>query len=321
MGQRTNYIIKSNNSQTIYYNHWRANCITGDLYLGEKRFLQFVEKCQLTDTIMNEPWLEACVIVDLPKKELYFWTWHFSNETSVINYYLTALREKWKGWSIELQTNRMYDSERILGIDYISNQELPKLDRRSTESVINDRVEEWETALVVIKRDQNLFVTKTGSLNKEEIVSYGQEIIRLLYDKQGYELPKEGVEGWVDCVIIDTVQKKLLINQSVFGLWEQCKGLWEGYEFTMGDYGYCKMLELAGIETSHLLLPPDKVLEDFSDLITVHNLDFDPVELAKKLVKDHKDVKFNPDFFDNVKPRRTAFERLTARIKKILGQS
>jgi hypothetical protein len=321
MGQRANYIIRNNNLQTIYYNHWRANCITADLYLGEKRFLQFVEKCQLTDTIMNEPWLEGCVIVDLPKKKLYFWTWHFSKETSVINYYLTALAEKWKGWNIQLLTNRMYDSERILGMDYISKQELPKLDRRSTESIINDKVEEWVTALVVIKRDRDLFVTKTGGLNNEEIISYGQEIIPLLEDKPAYELPKEGEEGWGDCVIIDIVQKKLLISESEFGLWEQCKSLWEGYEFMMGDYGYCKTLELVGIETSHLLLPHDKVFEDFSDLITVHNIDFDPVELAKKLVKDHKEVQFNPDFFDNVKPRQTAFERLTARIKKILGKS
>jgi hypothetical protein len=321
MGQRANYIVKDYNRQTIYYNHWRANCITADLYLGEKRFLQFLDKCQLTDTILNEPWIEGCVIVDISKKELYFWTLHFSQETSVINCYLIALAEKWKGWNIQLLTNRMYDSERILGIDYISKQELPKLDRRSTESVTNDKVEEWVIALIVIKRDQNLFVTKTGGLNKEEIISYGQEIIRLLEDKPAYKLPKEGEEEWIDCVVIDTVQKKLLISESVFGLWEQCKGLWEGYEFMMGDYGYCKMLELVGIETSHLLLPHDKVIEDFSDLITVHNDNFDPVELAEKLVKDHKDVQFNPDFFDNVKPRKTAFETLIARIKKILRKS
>ena len=36
---------------------------------------------------MNEPWIEGCVILDLPSRDLYFWTIEFSGETSVIDYY------------------------------------------------------------------------------------------------------------------------------------------------------------------------------------------------------------------------------------------
>lgn len=42
MGHRVNYIIKEGNSITIHYNHWKANHIASDLYLAEKRFIQFV---------------------------------------------------------------------------------------------------------------------------------------------------------------------------------------------------------------------------------------------------------------------------------------
>lgn len=86
MGQRANYIIKEGNKLTIHYNHWRANCIASDLYLGEKRFLEFVNDCQLKDEIISEPWIEGCVIIDKPLRRLYFWEQFFPTETSMINF-------------------------------------------------------------------------------------------------------------------------------------------------------------------------------------------------------------------------------------------
>jgi hypothetical protein len=94
MGQRANYIIKNHDQLIIHYNHWRANCIAADLYLGEKRFIKFVEECQLNDEIMNEPWIEGCVVIEKSAKRLSFWTWEFSNETSVIEYYVSELAKK-----------------------------------------------------------------------------------------------------------------------------------------------------------------------------------------------------------------------------------
>ncbi len=78
MGQRANYIIKEGDRLTIRYNHWRAHQIAADLYLGEHAFLRFVEACLEKEELLAEPWIEGCVVIDRPQRQLYFWAGHFS---------------------------------------------------------------------------------------------------------------------------------------------------------------------------------------------------------------------------------------------------
>jgi len=319
MGQRANYIFKNQDQLIIHYNHWRANCIATDLYLGEKRFLKFVEECQLNGEIINEPWIEGCVIIDKAAKQLHFWTMEFSNETSVIEYYVSALARKWEGWTVRFLKNRMYDVEKVLGIAYISQQELPELNKWSKENIVNDKVEEWTTALAIIKSGDSLFVTKTGNLSTEAIVSYGQEVIPLLLNKPQHELPNEEDEATYECIVIDTAEKKLFINQSEFGLWEQSQDLWKGYEFTMGDFGYIETLRLAGIDTANLTMAEDKVLEQFNGIVN-HENNFDPYEMAEKLTKENNDIQFNPDFFDTVRPQKPMLSRLKSGLRRMFGR-
>ncbi|MET7000326.1 hypothetical protein [Chitinophaga defluvii] len=122
MGQRANYIIKDGDNIKIYYHHWRANTIPSDLYLGEKAFLQYVQACTLADDLMDPVWMEGFVIMDIEKKQVGFWAWEFENETSIVRYLLLALHEKWPGWEILHLANRMYQAEKVFGIDYISKQ-------------------------------------------------------------------------------------------------------------------------------------------------------------------------------------------------------
>lgn len=303
MGQRANYIIKDHDNLSIHYSHWRANCIAADLYLGENIFLKFVADCQVNEEIMNEPWIEGCVVIDKATRELHFWTLEFSNETSVIEYYLSALAKKWKGWTVRFLANRMYDVEKILKIDYTSKQELPKLNAWSKEKIIGDTVEEWTTALVILKGHDRLFATKTGNLNADIIVGHGEEIIPLLYCRPEYELPNEEDQSNYECIIIDTLAKKIFINQSEFGLWEQSKNLWQGYEYTMSDFGYIRTLQLAGIDTENLTMTGDKVVEYFEGIVN-HENNFDPYKMAEKFTEESSDIQFNPDFFDTVKPKK-----------------
>lgn len=318
MGQRANYIIKDGDNLTIHYNHWRADSIASDLYLGRERFLKFVRACQVNEVIMNEPWIEGCVIIDAASRQLYFWTFEFSRETSLIELYVSKLSKKWDGWVINILNNRMYDVEKILNIDYISKQEFTESIIRTEEDVLADKVEEWETAVVIIKEENSLAITKTGDLNIEAIVSYGKNIIPLLKAKPPADLPREGENSTYECIVIDTVDKRLYINESVFGLWEQSNNLWDGYDLTMGDYGYIKTLQLAGIDTSNLKMSKDRVVEKFTDLVKLND-NFNPMEMAEKLLKEDKDIQFNPDFFDNVQPEKTIMEKFKYRIKKLLG--
>lgn len=319
MGQRANYIVKEGDKLTIYYNHWRANSIASDLYLGEKRFLDFVKECQLNDEIMNEPWIEGCVIIDKSTKSLFFWSFEFSRDTSVVDYYLQQLSKKWKDWKLTILKNRMYDAEKILAIDYFAKQELQLAEKPSKEDIIADTVEEWITTLVIIKQGSSLFVTKTGNLNSENIISYGQDILALIINKPKYDLPKEDEEGTFECILIDQDHKTVFINESILGLVETYKKNWTDYELITGDFGYIETLRLAGIETSGLVMSEDETKNQFAEMVQV-NESFNPFEMAEKIKQNHNDVQFNPDFFDHVKPKKSLVDRLKMSINKIFGQ-
>lgn len=320
MGQRANYIIKEHDKLTIHYNHWRANSIASDLYLGEKRFLKFVSECQLNDEIMNEPWIEGCVIIDPIKKSLYFWSSEFNNYTSVDDYYLKQLSKKWEEWNLVILKNEMYDAEKILAIDYIVKQEFQAIEKPSKEDVIADKVEEWIATLVIIKEGLSLFVTKTGNLYAESIIYYGQDIIPVIKNKPNHSLPKERDDCTNQCVLIDEENKIVIYNRSVIGLVETCKKLWPDYKIIIGDYGYIETLRLAGIETSELELLEEEIKSQFKELIQVHD-NFNPFEMAEKIKQEHNDVQFNPDFFDIVKPKKNLFEKLKVSIMKILSKA
>jgi hypothetical protein len=315
MGQRGNYIIKNQNTLTIHYTHWRANCIAKDLYLGENQFLQYVSECKITDEIINYPWLEGCVIIDKQAKHLYFWSWEIPNLTSVINYYLLELQGKWIGWHVEHLPNRMYDVEKLLGIDYISKQDFSEPDTNTKEEIIADKVEDWETTTVLVKRADDVFVIKTGNITIKSIISYGPEVIKLLKFKPRYELPKED-DSTQESIVFDIDSKTIFISQSELGLWEQTAHLWTGYKLVMGDIGYISTLKIAGIDTTNLILAQNKISEEFTALVS-QTRDFNPTEFSQRFIQDQKDVVFHPDFFDNAKPRKTFIEIFRTKLKAL----
>jgi len=318
MGQRANYILIENNSQSIHYNHWRANCIVQDLYLGEKRFIEFVRTCKPDSEIMNEVWIEGCVIINLPKKELHFWSLEFE-QTSAVEIYLRELHRKWRGWSIELLRNRMYDAEKVLNIDYISIQELVEPGNCTIDEIIADKIGEWQTALVIIKTNAETHTTLTGNIHIGGILNFGEPILEVLMAKPQYELPNESDYRFCQCIVIDAVSKEIIIDSSEFGLWEQTYKKWDGYKFKMGDFGYIGVLKLAGFETEKVIMPPDKAWQVFNDMVKQSNT-FNPLAMAKLLMREGKDIKFSPDFFDNVSPKKTIFERVKNSIKKSVSK-
>lgn len=210
----------------------------------------------------------------------------------------------------------MYDAEKILEIDYISRQELQAPHVPTKDFIINDKIEEWDTAVVIIKHENNVFITKTGNLNPENIINYGSEVISLLRDKPQFDLPKEEESITSECIVIDTFRKKLFINKSDFGLWEQSKTFWEGYDLIMGDIGYMGTLQLASIDTSNIAMPHSEVLEQFEHMVKP-KANFDPFAMAEKLTKESKDIQFNPYFFDNVHPKKTLLEIMKEKLTKL----
>lgn len=319
MGQRANYIIIDGSSSNIRYTHWRANRITADLYLGEKAFMRYVNDCKPVDELLYEPWVEGCVIIDQNKKQLSFWSQEIHYNPVIIEFYLAKLQEQWSGWTIKLLRNRMYDVEKTLNIDYISKQDPAELNIRPIETFIEDKVDEWDTALVIIKDETGMFITKTGNITTESIVCCGPQAIDILRTKVPAELPFRQDELSIETIIIDIKDKKILLNESCYGLWEQTNHLWDGYTFIMGDYKGGELLLMAGIDINIEMPSQEEIRQQFEDTVKQGN-DFDPFEMAEKLKKEHQDIQFNPDFFDTVKPRQTLVEKIISRLKKFTGK-
>ena len=316
MGQRVNYVIKNGNNLTIHYSHWRAYNILADLYLGEQRFLKYVRECMVHEAIMEIVWIEGFVIVDIVSMQLHFFSYEFNDESSVVKYYLDELRKKWSGWQIGYLYNRMYDAEQILQIDYISKQELSKLHSRSKEDIIEDKVGEWISAVVIIIQGGVRTVLKTGNLDIDAVIGYGKEIVSLLINKPVSDLPVE--DSACECVIVNVDEKKIFCSYSRFGLWEQSKHLWNEYNLTMGDFGYLRTLELAGISTKGLEMTNEQVIEAFNQYVEFRE-SYDPSPLAIRIADENNDVQFNPDFFDQVQPKRSLIEKLITRWKKVFS--
>jgi hypothetical protein len=318
MGQRANYILIEENKQVIHYNHWRANSIASDLYLGEKRFIEFVKDCKIVDVLLNEVWMEGCVVIDIDRTTLYFWSFEFGI-TSATDFYLKELQVKWQGWSINRLYNKMYDVEKILNIDYISNQELHELSNYTKYEIIDDTAGEWVTATIIIKTESKVHVAQTGDINVGGILNFGESIVEILLSKPSFELPKEADDNVYECIVIDTIKKEVILDKSEFGLLEQTLKKWDCYKFEMGDIGYIGALKRAEIDTDKLSMSTEKVKEEFANMIA-RQTDFSPVEMAKRLLTEDKDIKFSPDFFDSVNPKKTFFEKIKGILTKIIKQ-
>jgi hypothetical protein len=317
MGQRADYILIENSQQAIHYNYWRANCITSDLYLGEKRFIDFVKSCKLVNVLLDEVWIEGCVIINIDKKSLHFWSLEFGT-TSATEFYLKELQGKWKNWSVNLLYNKMYDIEQILNIDYISQQEQFPLSINTEDEIINDEFSEFGNTIIVIKTAIKTHITQLGGVGVAGILNYGEGVVNILLNKNEHPLPKEEEGKAFATLLIDLVHKAIIIDNSEFGLWEQCQIKWDGYSFKMGDFGYIAVLKLANINVDQLIMTAEKIKIAFDDLVK-RSESFDPVRVAEKLLKEDKDIKFNADFFDTVKPEFTFIEKAIKTIGKLFN--
>jgi len=314
MAQKGNYIIKSENKVDIFYTHWRANLITNDLLLGTRKFIEFIKQFDKQERLINEPWLEGCVLVDLDTKKLIFWEIEQLFEYSVKQEYIRNLKKKWPGWQVTFAEKEMYDIENELEIDYTKNQD-KDLGRMQIEGLINDTIDEYISCLIIIKKENNFKLKKLYTGSDEQIALLGEQIINILEDKPSYPLIKETeIDIW-NIILINIDNKSLYINQSITGLKEELVDLWAGWEIEVGNFGYINLLEKAGYETNELRMKKSEIDERMKEILNYKD-DFNPLKTFERILESGKDVKFHPNFFENIKPKKTFFEKIKSIFSK-----
>lgn len=318
MGEGANYVIRSEKGNTIYYNHWGANSMVADIYLGEKRFTTYVKECDVVEYLTDQPWIEGCAIIDETDRTVWLWQHRLEQGSSVTERVLNLLRGQWPGWKVNLMAHEMYDAERILQVDYMSRQEPPSINTKATLEEIMAEPEDWGRNFVIIKRDGEIKGVRTGNLWLEGIVEYGAEIADPLWTKDAYPWPAEADE--YSCIYIDLDSWQLVLGNIAAQLWENHSEKWPGYTFDMGRYGYLEMLRKAGIAIAGLELPEAQVREQVSELLQQHE-SIDVNSLANAITEQvgSDNVQFNPHFLDTRKPRPTMLERIKMQLRKWAG--
>lgn len=310
MGNRANYILKTKESLEIYYTHWRAINVAQDLALGKKEFVKLVKEFDKAEFLLNEPWIEACVLINFPEKKLTFWETDTLFETSVREEYLKQLKKTWAGWKIQFAENEMYGIESELKIEYISNQEI-NLEFVTTENLSDlENRENYFSCLVVIKENNQYFTKYVNGGRDDQLALIGEPVIDLLKQMQNRKLKKENSDDFYSCLMIDLDNNKLWVNQSITGLKDKLQSLWKNWEINVGNFGYIKLLKEIGIKTSELELTKNESKRIVADFLNVKDT-FDPNSLAKKLTEEMgKDIQFSEHFFQNIKPKKSFWNKI-----------
>lgn len=313
MGQRANYIVIKDGGYRVHYSHWRANMILADLFKGEKVFLRYVEECELVDKILEEPWIEGCVVIDQERRKLWFWSFEAPAIQSVQTAILSSLEPLWKNWQIEILHGDMEDVSHILGIDISSDNLSLEPGDESLSLTMYEELDAF-SSLVLIKEDSRFIVGRFGYQDIPSLLVCGKDLIRFVLENGRTGLPTENEVHTDMCLLIDLGSKGLYTSKH---LYDHASALrdWQEYTLHEGLGPYLRVLQTAEIDVSGLKMTAEE-LEAMMETVQISDSDFDPNEMAKRLQAAHGDITFNPMFFDKVKPRITVWDRITAFFRR-----
>ncbi|WP_298519978.1 hypothetical protein [uncultured Kordia sp.] len=304
MGQRGNYVIKSNAKTQIYYTHWRSIHVADDLMLGPEKYIEFIQGFEKRTYLTSEPWIESCVHIDIDTKSLLFWEGEDLTLTSVRRRYMELLKQLWKGWSVQYAVQEMYDIEAKMNIQYAIEQEYDYEYDVTLEDFKNEEVDDYETCIIVYIKDGNVQVKCSYDYDVQEFIFFGTQILEILNQRPTFDISEHFEKDVQDVMVIDCDQRKLIINYVHGGFKEKLANVWKDWSIDVGDYGYISILEKAGIDTAKLKMTAAEVEQQILKIL--HKDDtFDPKSFAENIMKKDDTAKFHPSFFENRKPSQT----------------
>ncbi|MEH0153179.1 hypothetical protein V6R21_03475 [Limibacter armeniacum] len=134
-------------------------------------------------------------------------------------------------------------------------------------------------------------------------------MLDILSQKSIEKFPNEGEIDEFDLIALDTVSKQLWVNDNITGLENVLKSIWTGWNVNVGSFTYLGLLKNMKYQIEPLKMSEDNLKENL-DCIFNNSDNFDPNKLAVQLQETGKDVKFNPNFFEDIKPRKSLLSRI-----------
>jgi hypothetical protein len=161
---------------------------------------------------------------------------------------------------------------------------------------------EWPYGLFVIKEHGKIYVVESHNVMAEDVIRYGQAAISQLKARPAIPLPIEGETRTIDHLLIDVDNKLLILDASVFGLYEHANRQWPDYIFKMGKIGYLAMLEAGGISTVGLEMPQQKIIDSFNRISNSRK--GDPAEILNMETKVAHSAFYEVTIADTFLPKK-----------------
>lgn len=316
MGQRGNYIIQDQGRVRIFYTHWRASLIAKDLMLGSTEFINFVERFEERDSLIHYPWIEGFVFINKDKRKVIFSEDAQLYYSSVLEEYLIQINQIWKGWEVSVAKNGLYFLADNIEPKYISSH-TKDFDHISFNSLENANSEYLNLVSIVKNLDGHVTVNYFNA-ELEGFLLLGPDLLGFLKNKEDSSIANELEVDYQSQVFFDERNNKIIIGEGIPLLKESLEEIWKGWKIEIMELGYLHMLSEAGIDTSQLKLRPERVISEINEIKRTSD-NFDPNDFSKNILEDQTDVKFHPNFFENIKPQKMSWiqkliNRITNRI-------
>lgn len=121
MGQRANLaIVTPEPGYELYYTHWRANSLDGDLFWGPDEALRFARAQRSRSEgahWLDEVWAEGGAVIDMVRRDpLWFGGEDVRWDVPLRRMHLRLMRAMWPGWTVRWADEGVVDLARRIGL-------------------------------------------------------------------------------------------------------------------------------------------------------------------------------------------------------------
>lgn len=194
MGQRANLVIVKQGGYDLYYSHWCANTLPGDLFWGPQHAISFIEaqtKVGNTDWL-DDIWAEGGVVVDEEKKVLLF----FGGEEELrsIPYrriFLKLMQKVWGNWEFRWANEGIIDIAEYVGVpkevvlagkeddDLVGKSLAPPEEKNWLDTIVSIAFDDEETLIFPLQGGIEVFLLHGPELLQSCDRSFGYKEFRV----------------------------------------------------------------------------------------------------------------------------------------------
>jgi hypothetical protein len=323
MGHRSNFVIIEQGKIIMRYSHWGAITIPQDIFWGPEKTIEYINRLEPCDELLDNVWCEGAVLVDLDKKNLLFYGGEdIKYSPALQRNFLRIIAENWPGWKIDWAYQEIIDIAAYLNIDLaqVKSSSPANIKPLDLEALAKDNGEYISSVISLVSDYGQVFDYGFEDLDCKRFLYLGPYVIEFLKQRPTIKLPHEN--NIINGILIDNATKQL---------WVWCKEImddnlmtissnWLGWQVKRHYQGLPYQVELTGRSSDEIKVTDEQALATLKNILSTDRR-FDPSSVLKAIMQDKPDAKLelNPHFFSqaDVPVNKTEKESIIKKIFKI----